>query len=794
MKLEETLDIHGEANKDAIVQGEKYRITVLTSQLLRFEYNEDGIFEDRATQTVINRKFPVPKFKVVESENDVEVITEHIHLFYTKEKPSKNSLRIEVLGGISTYHSVYHYGEEFKTLGGTARTLDLADGEVPLEKGLLSKLGFSCLDDSRSLILKEDNWVEPRADHSIDFYFFGYARNYLDCLKDYYHLTGQTPVIPRFALGNWWSRYYEYSEESYKELIQRFEAEEIPLSVAVIDMDWHLVDIDKRFGSGWTGYTWNKELFPNPEAFLTWLHEKDMAVTLNVHPADGVKAHEEMYIDIAKELGVNYEEEESIAFDFTNQSFIDAYFTYLHHPNEDLGVDFWWIDWQSGDISKIEGMDPLWMLNHYHYLDRKERSANPLIFSRYAGPGSHRYPIGFSGDTMISWASLDFQPYFTATASNIGYSWWSHDIGGHMQGVRDDELAVRWVQFGVFSPIMRLHSYKSTFAGKEPWNYSIEAEKSMKSFLQLRHQMIPYLHTMNYLTANESFPLIQPMYYHHEWEEEAYTVKNQYYFGTECIVSPITSKVDPVTRKASVVTWLPEGDWYDFFSGRHYKGNRKLVVYRGMDEMPVFAKAGAIIPMDQEVKNKTDNPRQLKVKVFPGKRNTFTLIEDSSKLNHPNNEVTETRTKFSLESIEEKITFMIHEPTGDINNIPSERSYFIELINVEKTKQIVVKQNKKDIPFLMRYEEAKLVIEISPSDLSSEVSIVLQEVRLRENDPITEVESLLHQAQCSIPLKEKIFELVNSGVSRAVIIAELETLDVPLTLRQAIIERIAATG
>ena len=94
-------------------------------------------------------------------------------------------------------------------------------------------------------------------------------------------------------------------------------------------------------------------------------------------------------------------------------------------------------------------LDPLWLLNHYHYQDSCKNAEGGLILSRYAGPGSHRYPVGFSGDTIISWNSLRFQPYFTATASNIGYSWWSHDIGGHMLGDYDEELQTRWLQFGI---------------------------------------------------------------------------------------------------------------------------------------------------------------------------------------------------------------------------------------------------------------------------------------------------------------------------------------------------------
>lgn len=127
----------------------------------------------------------------------------------------------------------------------------------------------------------------------------------------------------------------------------------------------------------------------------------------------------------------------------------------------------------------------------------------PLILSRYAGPGSHRYPVGFSGDTVVSWESLKFQPYFTSTASNIGYGWWSHDIGGHMLGVRDEELEARWYQLGVFSPINRLHSSLSPFVGKEPWNFQQPVRDIMRDALILRHRLIPYLHTMNWRAATK---------------------------------------------------------------------------------------------------------------------------------------------------------------------------------------------------------------------------------------------------------------------------------------------------
>lgn len=155
------------------------------------------------------------------------------------------------------------------------------------------------------------------------------------------------------------------------------------------------------------------------------------------------------------------------------------------------------------------------------------------MFFCYSGPGSQRYPVGFSGDTVITWESLDFQPYFTATTFNIGYSWWSREIGGHMWGYRDDELITRWIQLGVFSPINRLHSSNSCFIRKEPWCFEEKTENIIKNWLRLRHRLFLYIYTMNYRTHTELEPLVQPMYYTYPKNSAAYEVKNQIFFGSE---------------------------------------------------------------------------------------------------------------------------------------------------------------------------------------------------------------------------------------------------------------------
>ena len=770
----------GHAEDAAIIQGEKYRFTVLTEEMIRLEYCEDGKFEDRATQCVIDRKFKVPEYQVIENEESLEIITDKIHLVYNKQKFTDYGLSVQVRGNISVYHSIWHFGEEATDLRGTARTLDEADGAIELEHGIISRFGYGILDDSRSLVITEDGWVEPRKEDCIDIYFLGYGHEYEHCLKDYYHLTGKTPLLPRYALGNWWSRFYRYNDQEYKALMTRFEKEEIPFSVSVIDMDWHLVDIDPKYGSGWTGYTWNKELCPDPKEFMTWLHDHGLKVTLNVHPAGGVQAHEEKYKEMAEAMGRDWEKEEPVNFDVTDQKFLKAYFEYLHHPNEEEGVDFWWLDWQQGGLSKIPGLDPLWMLNHYHYLDSGRRGKRRLTFSRYAGMGSHRYPVGFSGDTIISWESLAFQPYFTANASNVGYGWWSHDIGGHMKGYRDEELSTRWIQFGVFSPIMRLHSSNSAFTGKEPWNYNAVSENIMKRYLKLRHEMIPYLYTMNYHASHDGQPLIRPMYYLEPEQPEAYEVPNEYYFGTELVVCPITEPTDKAAGTACVKAWIPEGKWYDIFSGLKYDGGRMLELYRSLEDIPVLAKEGAIIPLTDltEYTNSVENPKELAVKIVPGKKNAFILMEDTGDTCEDKEE---NWAQTKLEWINEN-EFIIHPANGNLDVIPKCRTWKMEFYGIADVDNLEVTVGGKAIETERIYDEKRHIcqVNIPETEVTEQITISFSKgYLLMENNKPAEIFALLYQAKIEYEVKEKIYAYMKEGKTSSEVLGIIQAMHLP---------------
>lgn len=722
------------------------RISVITPCLVRIEKQTEGKFCDLPTQAVLCRSFCTPKYSISEENGTVTVHTEKAEFTLKGGKLIKVRLDNRTVTNFKKGN-----------LKGTRRTLDMTSGRVSLGDGIISRNGVALMDDSSTLLLLEDGTVKPRKEvlkrdkNGTDIYCFAYGHDYGGAVSDYYRLTGMTPLIPRFALGNWWSRYKAYTQEEYLSLMDRFKEEKIPVTVATVDMDWHYTDVAERFGkdakkcrhpknpvayftgcfsmAGWTGYTWNEELFPDYREFLNRLHKDNYKVTLNLHPAQGVRFFEAAYKDFAKFIGIDPENREPIPFDITDPKFIEGYFRFLHHGYENEGVDFWWLDWQQEKTTRVQGLDPLWALNHYHSLDLKRNgNKRPLTLSRFAGWGSHRYPLGFSGDTNISWSTLSFQPYFTATASNIGYSWWSHDIGGHHFGKRDDELYIRWVQFGIFSPIMRLHSTKNEFLGKEPWKYSGEAQRIVTEFMRLRHRLIPYIYTMNRRTNKDGIPLMRPMYYEYPDRDEAYDIKNQYLFGSELIVCPITEKADKKLKQGGADVWLPEGAYTDIFTGRVYNGGKKLRMFRDTGSIPVLAKAGAIIPLSENgTDNDWHNPVDMEILAFSG-NGSFTLYEDDGETeNYKKGEFAET--KFEIAEREGNVIFTIHPAEGNASVIPQKRNYKISFRNIKSA-------TVKDFDCA---SDGNFVVYVNNVSVTDKIEILLTDIVEKKNPPKQEL-------------------------------------------------------
>jgi len=694
------------ADSEAVITAQNVRFTVLTDRLIRLECSKDGQFEDRPSQAFWYREQPVPAFKKTVTDSAIEIETDFVHLKYQITAKGFTSKTLSIT--LKQSNVTWTYGaRQSDNLKGTARTLDGVGGKTKLENGLLSRSGWSVVDDSESLVFNEIGWLEPRRHQQTlkvfktfrvsqkDIYFFGYGTDYTACLRDFTNIAGKISMIPRYILGNWWSRFWAFTQDELKTLMEDFRSHAVPLSVCIIDMDWHITKTGNS-SSGWTGYTWNRELFPDPHALIRWLHEHGLRTALNLHPADGVSPHEQQYDRMAKWMGKDPAAKKPIPFDVTDPHFMEGYFDILHHPYEKDGIDFWWMDWQQGTKSKMPGLDPLWMLNHLHYYDlARDVRKRPFVFSRWSGLGNHRYPIGFSGDTFVRWSALAFQPRFTATAANVAYGWWSHDIGGHMFKDGTPELYLRWVQFGVFSPIFRLHSTSKAALDRRPWGKPERIFHAARDAMQLRHALIPYIYSMAWRAHQTGISLVTPMYYAENSNASAFEAQDQYFFGSELLAAPITAPSDPKTGFAAKKLWLPSGAWFNLFNGQKHAGDQWYEVKAALEDIPVYAKAGAIIPLAPKVGwGGIENPTELDIYIFPGadreaspKRsewdNVFDLYEDDG-------ETTDYQQgKYAITRFELKNDiFTIHPAQGDLSVIPAQRTYRIHIGGINTTEDL----------------------------------------------------------------------------------------------------------
>ena len=640
------------ADAKAVVTSGNARFTVLTPQLIRMEWSADGQFEDRATLTFVNRETPVPEFKVRESRSKLTITTPALTLTYLKNGKfsDKNLKAVFTLNGKEV---VWTPGmENPQNLLGTTRTLDGADGsklKEPMEQGILSRAGWSLIDDSQRHVLTPDGseweeWIEarPEGDRQ-DLYLFAYGHDYKQALADYALVAGRAPMPPKYTLGYWWSRYWQYSDNEFVDLVNKLKSMDVPIDVLIVDMDWHETWGLRKSNSpkdeygqriGWTGYTWQKELFPSPANFLKWTENEELKVALNLHPASGIQPYEAVYDDFTKEYGWS-EKGKSVPFKIDERKWADAYFKTVLEPMERNGVDFWWLDWQQWKESKYTpGLSNTFWLNHtfFNHAERQNPGLRPFIYHRWGGLGSHRYPLAFSGDTYATWPMLAYLPYFTATASNVNYGWWGHDIGGHMfhktQKATDPELYTRWLQYGVFTPIFKTHSTKDPRIERCIWCFP-DHMFLMRDAIRLRYTLAPYIYNAARENYDTGVGMCRPMYYDYPESDKAYETSEQFMFGNDILATTITQPVDSITGLAPRTIWFPEGAWFDCATGSMYEGGRTEELHYTLAENPHYAKAGSIIPMNPATVKNLQQPCDTLVLTFiPGGDGQLRHYED----------------------------------------------------------------------------------------------------------------------------------------------------------------------
>ena len=687
------------AHPDAVVRSGKARFTVLTPEMIRIQYSDRSLFEDRATFAIVNRRLPVPAFTVVEKDGYLEIKTSALTLKYKiggvidGRKPSAEVLNISMqLNGRPVLW--YPGKDDAMNLKGTTRTLDGQIGDnkrQELENGLLSRAGWSIIDES-PLARRGDgsttfafdkqvdgiDWVaEPVDKQAIDWYFLGYGHQYKKALGDFIKVAGRQPMPPLYVLGYWYSKYQRYTSDEFMEIVNDVKRFNIPMDVMIFDMDWHT--------QGWTGWTWDRTAIPDPEGLIDWMHQHGLKVSLNLHPADGVDDDEDFFNDLREDMGLD-KQTKRVPWNLSDGRFYHNMFKHIIRARERQGVDFWWLDWQQNLTSKyVDGLGETFWCNHVFYNDMRLNRPNhrPLIFHRWGGLGSHRYPIGFSGDSFTTYGTLAWQPYFTATASNVGFGYWGHDLGGHQQtGGNDPEIYLRWMQYGVFTPIFRTHATNWEGIERRIWKYP--NFPSLLETVKLRYALMPYIYTAARQAYDTGVSLCRPLYY--EWPEvnNAYLFEDEYMFGDDILVAPVVTKSesDGMTARR---TWLPEGRWFDVCRNKVVEGNRTFTDRYAMEEIPYFFRAGSVIVNNPPMMNLNTRPDRLILKVVPGGNGQTKLYEDEGDT-EGYKQGAYTTTTISHEG--NTLTILPRE--GKFAGMPESRSYTVEFLAVNRPKAVVI--------------------------------------------------------------------------------------------------------
>ena len=346
----------------------------------------------------------------------------------------------------------------------------------------------------------------------------------------------------------------------------------------------------------------------------------------------GIQPWEEKYREMAQAMGIDPSTGKYVPFDITSKHYVTSWFDIVLHVLQEAGIDLWWLDWQQGEhqwTHDVPYTNPTFWLNYAFFTDPYWKNNRPALLHRWGGLGNHRYQVGFSGDVHPSWDTLLFQPRFTATAANVGYGFWSHDLGGHLE-MPSPELYVRWLQWGAFSPMFRTHCSKSVNNDRRLWVYPWNYQNNLARSTRLRQALVPYLYTAARRTYDTGLSVVLPLYYLYPEYDEAYTYSNEYFFGESMFISPISQ---PVNNSTGLVDnwplWFPPGDqWVNFFTGDLSSGSTQSFT---LDEMPAYAKIGSIIPLLPEPKSGRD--RLGRAQRIPSTLLLYTLIGGSAQGN-----------------------------------------------------------------------------------------------------------------------------------------------------------------
>ncbi len=769
------------AGRSAIVSDGAARFTVLSPTLIRAELAQDGRFEDRPTMTAQRVRRQVPRFTTRVRAGWREIRTAKVLLRWRRGTAPLDGETLRLTfgtGGRRTTAGMSPTAEQ-RTLGGWTRALDLLQGPVPLNPGVLTRDGWRVVDDSRTILLVPQApgfATRPARETTYqDWYLFGYGDDRARALRDLRTLTGAAPLLDRSAFGVWYSKYFPYSASELQEIAGEFSRRGIPLSMVSLDTDFKRQADPVGAAAGaqlagapglpysWNAWDWNRDLFPDPKAFIDWAHREGIDVGANIHPS--INSNDPALPAVEAQTGRLGTDDgmcrllqadltgQCKVFDWTKQAHLDAYFA-LHKPFADSGIDMFWLDWccEAPNSAVAPGLTADTWINARYAAYQRARGERWPAFSRIGasflqdgvygdrqapdgGVGAlaeHRSTVQFTGDTCASWEMLAFEAEMTAGAAAIGLPYVSHDIGsfaglpiaGQCNGVIAGQnnvvpadLYARWVQFATFEPLDRLHSHH----GKRlPWEYPGPAGDAAAEALRLRAALVPTTYTLARRAHDTGLPITGPLWLTWPREEGAHENPTVRTFGPDIVAASVTAPGDPAQTRL----WVPPGTWVDWFTGERSRGPAQRTVSVPLSRMPVLVRAGAVVVTDPSGKRAAPAPALLRIDAFRGSRGRFALYEDAGE-GYAFERGQAMRTTITQRRSGRRTTVTIGRARGRFAGAPSRRSWEIRLRDVARPRAVRV-DGRRLATSAFSYEAASrtLVVRTGARSTRRDVSIV----------------------------------------------------------------------
>ena len=563
--------------------------------------------------------------------------------------------RVETGGGccqveaefrISEGEGLYGLGQHPGLFNYKGRTVVLAQGNTEVAiPFLVSSRGYGILWDNYSLTAVSsykhaDGWrlaLWSEVADAIDYYLI-YGPSLDEVVASYRQLTGSAPLLPRWAYGYWQSRERYRSQEELLSVARRFRRRGIPVDIIV--QDW------KYWGRyGWNAFKFDEEFYPDPARMVEELHKMGFKLMISIWPRFGVDT--EVY-KVFESRGCLLPG--TTCYDPFSEEGRRLYWSYIKRAFLDIGVDAWWLDATEPETADPKGgwgfysafhdtvtaMGPgARYLNAYSLMtcravyegQRADTDRRVLILTRSAFAGQQRYAaVTWSGDIWSDWQEFRRQIPAGLNFCLSGLPYWTTDIGGFFSGNPKTpayrEVFARWFQWGTFCPIFRVHG---TIYAKEPWMFGREVEEVLVKYIKLRYRLLPYIYSLAWMAYSEGYTIMRALVMDFPHDEKVLDLDDEYMFGPAFLVCPVTLPA----RSRRV--YLPEvpGGWYDFWTGRRLKGGSVVEAEAPLDRMPLYVKAGSIVPMGPVLQYSGEKPSDpIELRVYPGASGSFMIYED----------------------------------------------------------------------------------------------------------------------------------------------------------------------